>query len=310
MKYSNCPLCNGVSTFIERINTDQLAEIYQKYLSIDISHQFKDVKFIDFMQCSKCGLKFINPLITGDDYFYQLLEAKENYYPLGNKTEFTFAKKLIKKQDKVLDIGAGRGVFGKCIDCSYYQGIDFSSKAIELAESDGVNVKAIPIQKHCIDKEAFYDVVVLFQIIEHIGIDINDFLASSIKCLKKGGKLIVAVPDNDGYLQYVENLCLNLPPHHTLFWNEKSLRTLAVKFDLEIDTIIREPVLAAYQWYATMVNKNINKLLGMKVKRVNVSLWSKYSRLFYHLAARVLKYTNVHKNSTGLFMIIVYRKKQ
>lgn len=168
MTYTVCPFCSGTSAFVEKISTSQLIDIYQKQLSIDVYHQFKDIKFIDFLQCEKCKLKFINPLITGNDYFYRVLESRENYYPQSNKTEFVFAKQLIKKQDKVLDIGAGRGVFGKCIECGYYQGIDFSLKAIELAKSDGINVQAIPIQEHCIDKKEFYDVVVLFQIIEHM----------------------------------------------------------------------------------------------------------------------------------------------
>jgi 2-polyprenyl-3-methyl-5-hydroxy-6-metoxy-1,4-benzoquinol methylase len=308
MKYANCPFCNGTSLFVEKVSTNQLIDIYQKYLSIDISHQFKDIKFIDFLKCEKCGLKFINPLITGDDYFYQKLESMESYYPQCNKTEFIFAKQLIKKQDKVLDIGAGRGVFGKYIDCKYYQGIDFSLKAIELAQSDGINVKAIPIQEHCIDKKEFYDVIVLFQIIEHIGSDINSFLSSSLKCLKQGGRLVVAVPNNDGYIQYVENFCLNLPPHHALFWNESSLRALATRYNLHIEKIYRA-VMDIKQWYAVMINRCIHRLLGMKINKVNANFWNRKLFALLYKFARIVKYTYVHKNSSGHTIIIVYNKK-
>ena len=308
MTYTVCPFCSGTSAFVEKISTSQLIDIYQKQLSIDIYHQFKDIKFIDFLQCEKCKLKFINPLITGNDYFYRVLESRENYYPQSNKTEFVFAKQLIKKQDKVLDIGAGRGVFGKCIECGYYQGIDFSLKAIELAKSDRINVQAIPIQEHCIDKKEFYDVVVLFQIIEHIGSDINNFLTSSIKCLKKGGRLIIAVPDNDGYIQCIENFCLNLP-HHALYWNENSLRVLAIKHNLNIEKIYREPVININQWYAVMLNHAIYKRFGIKIKKINTNfLHRKWLALLYRFA-KIIKYTNRHKNSSGHTIIVVYNKK-
>ena len=59
MTYTVCPFCSGASAFVEKISTSQLIDIYQKQLSIDIYHQFKDIKFIDFLQCEKCKLKFM-----------------------------------------------------------------------------------------------------------------------------------------------------------------------------------------------------------------------------------------------------------
>jgi 2-polyprenyl-3-methyl-5-hydroxy-6-metoxy-1,4-benzoquinol methylase len=209
-----------------------------------------------------------------------------------------------------LDIGAGRGVFGKNIECEFYQGMDFSSKAIELAEYDGVNVKAIPIQEHCIEKKEFYDVIVLFQTIEHIGYDINKFLSSTIQCLKKGGRLIVSVPNNDGIIKYIANFCLNLPPHHALYWNEKSLTFLADKYNLKIETIYREPITNVKKrwWYVTMINVYINKLLFRKMRKVDVSFMSRLLRFIARVLAQCSRFLRIPKNSSDHTIIFVYRK--
>jgi hypothetical protein len=91
MEQLDCPFCKGKSSFIERVKVSNLVQIYQKYLQINISHLFMNMEYIDYLECSKCGLKYFNPLVTGDDILYRDLESKDNYYSrFDNRIEFVY----------------------------------------------------------------------------------------------------------------------------------------------------------------------------------------------------------------------------
>jgi hypothetical protein len=62
-----------------------------------------------------------------------------------------------------------------------------------------------------------------------------------LKALKKGGKLIIGVPNSNPFLyKYDKYHTLNLPPHHMGLWNKFSLANLANYFPMSVDNIIVE----------------------------------------------------------------------
>lgn len=308
-----CPFCGEKSAFVEKVSSESLIYLYKKYLSVDINYLFHDIKYICFWDCNRCGLQYTYPIVSGDNKFYEKLESvlgAGGYYS-PDKIEYSFSKKFIGKNDKVLDIGCGSGMFGKTIQYAYYQGIDFNEKAIEIAKSNKINVQAIPIQKHSITHKEFYDTVVCFQLIEHLGADINDFLFSAMNCIKKGGKLIIAVPDNEAIVKYMVNNCLNLPPHHTLYWNESSLRFLGKKYNLEIETIQREPV-EKRLWNRTMAFVFVHKLLNRRIHKVDL-LFTKRTgalHLLIHCVRIMLNISGIswYRKKYGHTIIVVYKK--
>lgn len=305
----NCPSCKANSILIDKIKVKDLVKLYKKKYQIDINNQFKGIETINYLECKECGLRYFDPIVSGDDTFYKSLQEEDWYYLHDDKTEYNFAKQLISNNDKVLDVGSGRGVFRQYIDSEYYQGLDFSTKAIELAKEDGINVLPTPIQDHADEHISFYDVVVLFQLIEHIS-DVEGFIKASVKCLKPGGKIIIATPDNDGFIKSAVNCALNLPPHHILHWNEKSLSSLANRFNLEVETVYREPVVHVHQswWYTTIINSYIHKLLGLKIHLVNMSFFSWFLHGCSHVLGWGLKLFSIHKKGKGQSIIIVYKK--
>lgn len=48
------------------------------------------------------------------------------------------------------------------------------------------------------ENESQFDVVTFFQVLEHIA-DVHSFLTSALLTLKTGGKVILAVPNNEPY---------------------------------------------------------------------------------------------------------------
>lgn len=91
-----------------------------------------------------------------------------------------------------------------------------------------------------------------FQVLEHIA-DVKSFIESSLKALKKGGRLVVAVPNNDVLFfkyrnlrfqnnHYLKTLLLNLPPHHMGLWNPRSIVNLASIYNLKLEALFKEPL--------------------------------------------------------------------
>jgi 2-polyprenyl-3-methyl-5-hydroxy-6-metoxy-1,4-benzoquinol methylase len=309
MKHLPCPLCGEYPKYIDKVAVQEISKLYERKYEYDISPLFEDTQELHYLQCVKCGLKYFDPIVTGDDNFYRQLQNEPWYYLHADKFEYIFSAKYVKRNDKVLDIGSGRGVFKQYIDCDYYQGLDFSSKAVELAKSDRTNVQSISIQEHCIEKSAFYDVIVLFQIIEHIQ-DVDTFIKSSIKALKENGYLIIATPDNDGFIKDVANFYLNLPPHHVLHWNEEALIFIAQKYNLSIEIIYKEPVSSIHKkwWYTTMINKYINKFLHRRKHIVDLGLLSWFIHAGAVILGEIVKFGGFHKKATGQSIIVVYKK--
>lgn len=101
---------------------------------------------------------------------------------------------------KLLDVGCGAG-----ISCELFAklkmdvtGVDPSFKLIEAAKEhlavyDDLKVSYIcdTVEKHCINNKETYDVVVMFDVAEHVA-DLKSLLKASIETLKPGGSIFIA----------------------------------------------------------------------------------------------------------------------
>lgn len=114
---------------------------------------------------------------------------------------YKYARKFVANK-KVLDFGCGSGYGTSYIAdyCKEIVGVDISDEAISYANS---NYKSPNLSFTCIetiellplpfmDKE--FDVVISFQVIEHIE-DTDNYLKQIHRVLKPGGQLIIVTPD-------------------------------------------------------------------------------------------------------------------
>lgn len=250
----NCPLCKGIDIiYLERIDNKYLIRLYKKMLSKDFSYLINSS--ISYCECQNCNLKFFTPLITGDEKFYNCLQELDFYY-MDDKEEFIKAKQYIKQTDKVLEVGSGKGAFAKCIPTKDYVGLDFSLKAKELAAEHGVVIKNEMIQHYAQSHCEEFDVVVSFQVLEHVS-DPDSFIQSKVDALKVGGTLIIAVPNEDSFIKYAPNNLLNMPPHHVTRWGEETLFYLTRKYNLELLELYCEPVQEVHKrWFLSVLFQN------------------------------------------------------
>lgn len=252
------------STNIEIIDTFEVAkivELYKLQINLDVSRYFNGLSEISLLKCNITGYLFYAPFsIVGDDSFYEELSSTRiNYY--SERWEHKKVLQFLKKRDTVLEIGSGFGAFIKLLqrnEICNVKGLELNPLAVSKCKEDGINVENKLIEDEAITKTEYYDVVCCFQVLEHITL-VHEFLESSLKTLKRGGKLIIGVPNNNPYLFISDKWhTLNLPPHHAGLWNKKSLKSLERIFSIKLEKLEYEPLSYSYDYFFKIQLENAN----------------------------------------------------
>jgi 2-polyprenyl-3-methyl-5-hydroxy-6-metoxy-1,4-benzoquinol methylase len=285
---ANCLLCN--SDDIIEVGSVQVKEIAKKYLKIfnaDITNLFSyhEIKLI---QCRSCDLKFYSPLVPGDENFYAVLQQSENYYR-KNKEEYIIAAKFITGGAKVLDVGCGSGEFRKFIPENDFVGLEFSREAIKTGTENGCKILNESIEVHAETNFEKYDFVTAFQVLEHVP-DIFKFIDSCAKCIKPGGKLIIAVPSEDSYLQFSTNSILNMPPHHISRWTDHALINISKLINFKFIQLYHDELdpLHISSFFSVLVEKALRSKKNPAFKLIdNRLIYKVRNRLAITLASRL-----------------------
>jgi len=300
----NCPLCKCEDIeLLEVVDKHLLSNQYEKLTNIDFSYLIaEDLKYCE---CQKCKLRFFNPLITGDEVFYKALQKFDWYY-VDEKNEYDEAVKYISSTDTVLDVGSGKGALSKVLPTKGYVGLDFSENAKLMAAKKGILIENEMIQDYADMYPSSFDVVVSFQVLEHVS-EPASFIKAQIKALKSGGKLIISVPSENSFLRYVNNGILNMPPHHVTRWSDDTLEFIAEKYNLHLISIFHDKVQDIHKvWFlATLVQSFFleKKLLDNAFYRKVIL---KLSELFSRFAVNGLKDEML---PNGHSVTVVYEKK-
>lgn len=302
MTYS-CPLCHSNHIdIVESLSVQDLNHLYLKSLNIKTALKSDH---LNYLQCQSCSLGFFDPMETGGEEFYEQLQENDWYY-MEEKEEFNIAKKYIDDSCSILEVGAGRAAFTKYVDKERYTGLEFNDQAIKKASQIGVNLIKQSIEEHAKEGNK-YDVVVSFQVLEHISSP-HSFLEASVECLNPGGKLIIAVPSQDGFLGLETNNLLHLPPHHVTHWSEKTLKKLSDLFDLTFVNIENESI-AKYHIKSVksnIISHSIYDKLGINSQLLDRRI---SSRIIHKLSAILSYWMPVNlSDKKGHSVVSVYKK--
>ena len=224
---------------------------------------------------------------------------------MDEKEKYMYAKKYIKSNDKVLEVGSGKGAFAKYLETKDYIGLDFIKNAKKMVFENGIKIENETIQDYAKKYSESFDIVVSFQVLEHVS-DPKSFIESKIKALKMGGKLIVAVPSENSFLKYVTNGILNMPPHHVTRWSDETLRFISYKYNLKLIDIWHEKLQNAHKlWYlSTFIQNSI-----LKPKLIDLSFKRKVVGKFASLISRILyKGFKNEMLPVGQTIVAVYEK--
>lgn len=256
---------------VKKVASFSSALIIEKYkaINIDVKRHFDGIENIDLYECLETGYRFYYPFSTiGDAKFYEdISKNRKGYY--STRWEHCIALEQIPKTAKVLEVGAGFGAFQLLLKNENItaKGLELNPHAVDICKKERLDVERQLIQETAATAPNTYDVVCYFQVLEHI-CEINEFITASIQTLKKGGKLIIGVPNNNPYLFVNDKYhTLNLPPHHAGLWNEKSLSSLQSIFPLQLENVAIEPLQKTYAYfiqYQINHNKNVLAKFGLK----------------------------------------------
>lgn len=288
---------------IKRYPTQTVIKLYRDNLNLDVSGDLGNEENIDLYECADSGYRFYIPFTAeGSPGFYErLIKTNYGYYP-GWKWENNIASKYIKQGNKVMDVGCGDGTFldllAHRVEGVERYGLEFNAEAIAQATAKGLHIFSEPVQQHAVNHKEGYDVATTFQVLEHIA-DISSFLKAKTDLVKKGGLVIIGVPNNNPYLYRKDKYhVLNLPPHHMGLWGRQSLTSLQHYFPLKLESIHIEPVEDLF--YYTFVQLSATGLYSKLAK--GSKLFRGAGRLFNKVTSPVARFLN------GRNIVAVYRK--
>ncbi len=179
-------------------------------------------------ECCSCGFRFFNPVLAGGSMFYEELE-KDNYY-VERRPEFDFALTVCarEKADSVLDVGGGEGAF---LDLARAEGmttfgLELNPRAAAVAAGKGHRtLNKLLEDVSARDLDGGVQVLTLFQVLEHVP-DPRAFIRHCTSLVKKGGIIVVAVPNDRGVHRLLPFDPANMPPHHVSRWRRRDLEYL------------------------------------------------------------------------------------
>jgi 2-polyprenyl-3-methyl-5-hydroxy-6-metoxy-1,4-benzoquinol methylase len=229
-------------TKVRSLNVNWIVDQWKKQFNYDVNYLFKGLGIIDLYECNDTGYMFFKPDIEGDSNLYGRLQNISWYY-MPWKWEHEVAAEYLEEEIEILEIGCAEGDFLERIREQYHlnaTGIETNPLAIKRAREKGLTIYEESIEEHHIRNELRYDIIVSFQVLEHIA-DVKSFIEACLACLKSRGILIISVPNNLSFISEYDHL-LNMPPHHVGLWDERSLKALASNFRMTVESIIKEPL--------------------------------------------------------------------
>jgi SAM-dependent methyltransferase len=221
---------------IQWVATPLLIALWRISCGVPTARQLRSVLRFGLWE-SPCGLAFFDPMIAGDAQFY-----RDFYRRLGEggpwtgapvkRSDYPRAAALVNPGEQILDVGCGPAGFARLVPHARYVGLERSAEARKIV----ADVRDETIAEHAAAHPGEYDVVCSFHVVEHIA-EPAPFVTDMIRCLRPGGRLVVAVPSWPSALTEIPNFAPNGPPHHLTWWTEGALRALAATSGLIVESV-------------------------------------------------------------------------
>lgn len=242
----NCPVCGGESVSSHAVGDQAIRAGLAEALHIDVPPSL-DFPAYDIRECTQCSLSFSDPMLPGDQPFYDWITSREGY--TGKlRWEWGVMLELLRHRHQsttLLELGCGVGLFlerAEKLSNVSTVGIDGSAAAIAQAAAKGLTVRQ-EMAEDTIRRGETFDIVVLSHILEHVA-DPAALMQQVKTVLKPAGSVMCSVPYSPMSREYPALGIwdpMNLPPHHLTRWNARSFRALADRMGMTVQLYSPKP---------------------------------------------------------------------
>lgn len=267
---------------------------------------YKVIKSREIFECEDCQLAFTKNITTlmrshrSGNELYDLEGYKEDEEKLRRRFgRLIQIIKRYKKSGKVLDVGAGFGLFTSIL-------LSKGKFTIGIIEPENL-LHYINILKHKVYRTSFeqfkgkkktYDIIIMMDVLEHFSNPIAN-LEKAKSLLKSDGILVVQTPN---YKSLMAKICLEwawwMVEDHKFFFSPKSIKLVLEKAGF------REIYFTTYEdWEDLKKNLygNFEEIKNNLVRKILKAIFFTFYIPFYFLARKILWYFNYG----GLIFLIV-----
>lgn len=275
---------------------------------------------MNFVECEVCETFFTNPRPTPEilSWFYKD-SVNYNYwdkyiFPSSEQARrkkivaprvdkiINLCKKFKIRTDSILEVGAGHGTFcQEMISRKVFKkvtAIEPVTSQAKTCESKGIKTINSTIEKIKFNKKNLFDVVVNFEVMEHL-FSPRKFIVNCEKFLKKGGLFIFTLPNGKGFdISTLGKLSDSVDHEHLNYFNSRSMSLLLERCGFEVMEIATPGKLDAELVRKRILSGEFNA--DVFLKQILIDNWEQAGTNFQ-------KFISEHKLSSH--MMVVAKKK-
>jgi len=268
-----CPICSQESIKLYHLSQNYIASELKKYYKVNkIPNNIISTDY-NMYRCKNCGLIFSEPLIPGNNEFYNWITLNSSYYNSERweyKIVFELTNKIKENNKNLIDIGCGNGDFIKFLKNK----ININVIGIDPTQTSIRACKNFNLKCHCMTIDEFYskyrrqkfDYITAFHVLEHVN-NPKNFIIKILNLLKKNGKIFISTPCSPMSFEHDWYDPLNHPPHHMTRWNISAYKELSKQLNLNIkfffppknNPIIRSIISVYFKFYGNTSSSFLRK---------------------------------------------------
>ena len=206
-------------------------------------------KAFSYLQCKQCGLIYVNPLPTLEDYIKMYPVEYQGDIKTEYSNEYDSLIRKIKKiapGNKLLDYGCGNGRF--IVEAMAHDfevsGVEFSSDLVQALQNHFPKVQLYEVDTF-FEKNQYFDVIFMSNVLEHLR-NPKEIIHKLTQCLHQDGIFVLEGPiENNfnlalifrklifGARKFLLNKSVDHAPRHIFYSNKKNQKSFLEHCGLE-----------------------------------------------------------------------------
>lgn len=235
-----------------------------------------------YLTCRRCSATMISPFPTlkeankwysADDYYANpdRNAGYEDYSQLKGGLIKTYikrnrtinAERLFKKK-QILEIGCGLGYYPETLEPKFalnYTGLDLNKTAIKTIRGKGY--KGVVGDISALPETAQYDIVIMFDVLEHI-LEPNIFLSLLKKRMRPKGKVILTTPSTTSLLARISGKkWVSYVAQHVILYNPRALDYLFLNNGFKAELLKTDFQWVKISFLAKRISNNLPNCKGL-----------------------------------------------